>query len=480
MNVTTFVTVAATFFCSAAFAGELYEPTDPYELLRRLQAAEQRIELLEQDKTLGDPDGVRQVDYSWPNATEQKQFDATKKPTWKINGRIHLDSWWFPRTSAGIDFFENPLTGDDPEDRIQFRRIRLEMGGDILDSMLYRIQLDFNNPQTPEYKDVYIGFKNLPGNQTILFGSQKRPIGLDHLNSSRYNVFLERPLVVEAFNEDARRIGAAVYGYTDDELYHWRYGVFSLQNTRSTGRFIGDSLQLSGNARLSSSPWYDESSGGRGYFHWAVAGMAARPDGDVGVNDTNVNEARFRAIPELRSGSRWINTNRIAGAEAYEILALESIFNVGPLQVTGEYQFNWVQRDGTTAGTGPDLYFHGAYIYLSYFLTGEHIPYNRKRATIGRVQPFQNFFLVCDRCGDKQVGWGAWAIAARYSYLDLTDQDILGGVEQNLTLALNWYWTAYSKLQFNAVYGDIENHAPTGGFTSGNFWGLGTRMAIEF
>jgi phosphate-selective porin OprO/OprP len=45
--------------------------------------------------------------------------------------------------------------------------------------MLWRIQLDFNTPEDPEYKDVYIGFKELPWNHTILVGNQKRPLGLD-------------------------------------------------------------------------------------------------------------------------------------------------------------------------------------------------------------------------------------------------------------------------------------------------------------
>src|SRR5690606_10697989 len=101
-------------------------------------------------------------------------------------------------------------------------------------------------------------------------------------------------------------------------------------------------LQLSANARLASSPWYDETSGGRGYFHWAVSGMLARPDGDANPLDTNSNEGRFRTRPEARSDSRWIDTGRIPGAQWYEIVGLETIFNVGSLQIVGEYQSNWM------------------------------------------------------------------------------------------------------------------------------------------
>lgn len=415
-------------------------------------------------------------------ARDAEAAAAKKKPTFKIGGRVHFDTTWFPEASDGIGFFENPATGVDPETRIFFRRIRLEMGGDIFDTMLWRMQIDFNSPDTPEYKDVYVGFKNLPLNHTILIGNQKRPLGLDHLNSSRFNVFMERPLVVEAFNEDARRTGIAAYAYTDELDYTFRYGLYSLENTTLDGEYLGDSLQYSGNARISGNPWYDEGSDGRGYFHWAVSGMVARPDGDVDPNDTNANESRFRTRGELRSNRRWIDTGRIAGAEWYEIAGLEAIFNYGPLQITSEFQSTWMQRDNTTPGTGPDLNFHGAYVYAHYMLTGEHIPYNRQTSCINRLKPFQNFFLVDRLCNGDCVaaGWGAWGIGARLSYLDLTDKDIRGGREDNLTLGLNWWWTAYSKIQFNLVHGNIEQHRPVGGFTDGHFWGFTTRVQADF
>ncbi|TWT59012.1 Porin P precursor [Thalassoglobus neptunius] len=436
---------------------------------------EERLSLLEE--------GWDDLDSAWTKfheAEQKKKFDAAKKPTMSINGRIHADYWDFVHNSEGIGYFEHPDPMSDnygrpPEDRALFRRIRLEMKGDILETMLWRVQLDFNNPGTPEMKDVYLGFKELPFNQQLLIGNQKRPLGLDHLNSSRYNVFLERPFVVEAFNEDARRPGIAMYGYSDDELFTWRYGAYFLENIATDGRVIGQSNQMSLNGRLSSAPWYDEASGGRGYLHLAIAGMAARTDGDRNDSDTNQNEARFRTRVGARTDTRWLNTERIAAADHYEIIGLESIFNYGPLQLVSEYQHNWVQREGEE-----NLQFGGAYAYISYFLTGEHIPYDRKTSTIGRVKPFENFFLVDQCTGGCGTGWGAWNVALRYDYLDLSDDNVLGGVGEAWTSALNWHWTPYSKLQFDASYGEIDNHRPVDGFTSGNYFFFGTRFAVEF
>ena len=417
-------------------------------------------------------------------AAEAKKA-AKQKPTFKLGGRIHFDYWNFMENDPGIGFFENsnPAAadfGDDPEDRLLFRRIRLEMQGTLPENMLWRMQVDFNNPAVAEYKDVYFGWSELPGNHTFLVGNQKRPLGLDHLNSSRFNVFMERPFVVEAFNEDARRIGAAFYGVRDDQSANWRLGIYNLENTSTDGRYIGDSMQLGAYGRYAASPWYDETSGGRGYFHWAIAGAVAKPDGDTDASETNSNEGRFRTRPLARSDSRWLDTGAIAGADWYEVLAFETILNVGRFQFTAEYMANFMQRDNITPGTGDDLFFHGFYAYASYFLTGEHMTYDRESSTLGRVKPFENFFLVERLRGGTARGWGALQIAARYDYLDLTDSDIRGGVGSSTTLGLNWHWTAYSKIQANLIHGDISNHRPVGGFEGGDYWIGGLRYMCDF
>ena len=463
-------------------------PSDLNEALRRLSGVEERLRELEGGDAVrpagmsvfDEPGAVDSAAYPLcePDKVLQAAFqsNASKahKPTLEINGRIHLDHWSFADDSAGIHFFENPGTGVDPEDRIFFRRIRLRFQGKVFKNMLYRMQLDLHSPDDGEMKDVYIGFENLPILRTLLIGNQKRPLGLDHLNSSRFNVFIERPLVVEAFNEDARRVGIASYGVTEEEDYHWRYGMYAMENPIDDGEIIGDSRQWSVNGRLSASPWYEDK--GRDYFHWAVSGMVARPDGDADPRDTNANLGRFRTRAELRSNRRWIDTGPVAGAEWYEILGLEAIFNRGPLQIVSEYQFSWMQRDNDTPGTGADPFFHGAYVFAAYMLTGEHVPYSRKSGTIGRIKPSQNFSFA-NGCKD---GCGAWQAAVRYSYLDLTDKDIRGGVEHNVTFALVWYINANASLQFNTIYGDIRNHRSVGGFTSGHFTAIGTRLRLDF
>jgi phosphate-selective porin OprO/OprP len=427
---------------------------------------------------------IKALEGNWDNVAK-KEMAKTMKPSFRLGGRIHLDHWQFHNETEGIGFFENPSPtsanfGNDPADRFAFRRIRLEFEGDMPNNMLWRLQTEFATPENPQIRDVYLGWKNLPGNQRLQIGNQKRPIGLDHMNSSRYNVFTERPLVIEAFNEDARRLGIQMTGVRVDESLNWRYGIFNLENIQDSGEYLGDSMQLGCWGRLTGTPWYDKTSGGRGYLHLGVAGGIARPDGDVAATDANTNESRFRVRPEARSTNRWLDTGQIAGADWYEQLGLEAILNIGALQITSEYQGTFLQRDNVTGGGLPNVNFHGGYIYANYFLTGEHMPINRSTGTLARVKPLENFFLIDRASGGIGRGLGAISVAYRMSYLDLTSNDITGGESWSHTGALNWHWTSYAKMQMNLSYGKIEDRGPIGGFSDGDYWLAGTRFAIDF
>lgn len=397
---------------------------------------------------------------------------GSSKSTMKVSGRVHVDAWGFDPTGGDVPLL-NSRGGDpvDPQNRIGFRRLRFGVKGTIRDNMNYKIELELAGGNKSEFRDAYLGWTDLPVLQTLLLGNQKRPYGLDHLNSSRYNVFLERPFVIEANNQDARRLGLASYGYSDNLRWNWRYGVWNQQNVQGLGNYVGDHLQLEVAGRLASTLWYDDVSGGRGYMHMAISGAHA----DTAQNDTN--EARFRTRPEARSSNRWIDTNQIEGSDYYNLLGLETVVNVGPVQFVGEYQSVWVNRDFG----GEDVNFNGGYFYASYFLTGEHMPWDRKSGTLARIVPFQNFWMV-DRCdGGREAGWGAWQIAARYSKADYSDENVFGGVGESFTFGLNWYWNANARMQFNYINGKIGDR--TVGNTqdvSGDYDIYGVRWMVDF
>lgn len=392
--------------------------------------------------------------------------------TLKISGRVHLDYWDFSNTSGDIANMEGTQAAPlDPQNRFGFRRLRFGVSGKVKDNMLYKIESEFAGGNDVTFKDAYLGWSEVPFLRTVLLGNQKRPYGLDHLNSSRYNVFMERPYVIEAFNQDARRLGLASYGVSENQRYNWRWGVWNQRDVAGSGNYVSDSLQLEFAGRFANTIWYDECSGGRGYAHWAISGSYADPDGFGGAG----NEARFRTRPEARSSRRWLNTGRIDGADDYTLMGLEGVINLGRIQLVGEYQNTWVNR---VDGFGDQLDFHGGYLYVSYFLTGEHMPWGRESGTLARIKPFQNFWSVrgCDGC--VHSGWGAWQLAARYSKGDFTDSDIFGGVGESFTAGLNWYWNPNARMQFNYITGSIDDRYAT--LDNGDYDLFGTRFMIDF
>ena len=394
-------------------------------------------------------------------------YHGHKNPKLQLFGRIHLDYWSFPKVDDTLFPLEassaNP--SGNPQDRFVFRRMRVGVKGDLNDNMFYKFEGEFAGGVASSYRDAYLGFKNLPWFHTVIMGNQKRPYGLDHLNSSRHNIFIERPFIVEAFNQDSRRIGFTSNGVSDNQKWNWRYGYYNQELTQNKSGRINDKYAPEIASRLAHMPWYDESSGGRGYAHFAISGMAGIPQ----------DQARYRTRPEARSSGRWLDTSVIPGARSNYLMGLESAINMGPLNLTGEYMRVNVNRDDAV---GEDVSFDGYYAQAAFMLTGEHHPWNRKTGTLDRLKPFENAFSVRDCDGNIQRGLGAWEIAYRFSRADLDDFDILGGRSFSNTFGINWYWNPYARMQFIYINGEITSGA--GGDGQGDYEIFGVRWMVDF
>jgi hypothetical protein len=148
---------------------------------------------------------------------------------------------------------------------------------------------------------------------------------------------------------------------------------------------------------------------------------------------------------------------------------------VGPFQFTGEYMNIWLQRP---KASGRDLFFHGGYIYVAYFLTGEHIPWNRQLGILGRVRPFEEFFAL-RTCRDwKRLGFGAWQVAALLALAGAI-LSALEPADQTVTREVAWAvyeWVA-THTTHDGVFGDASS--PYRDVTSGIWqtilggWGWG-------
>jgi phosphate-selective porin OprO/OprP len=132
-----------------------------------------------------------------------------------------------------------------------------------------------------------------------------------------------------------------------------------------------------------------------------------------------------------------VDSGEIAAAHANE-LSLESVWGRGPFLFVGEYAQAWV-IDAPDAG---DPSFWGGSLVVSYVLTGEHRPYDKKVAYARRILP--------------QHTYGAFEVVGRYSRVDIADGAIEGGIFDRTTVGLNWWATRRWKVGFDYGYIDLD------------------------
>lgn len=378
-----------------------------------------------------------------------KEAAAAKKNAGKmsvnVDGRVYVDAVSFGQGAGSMATF------GDAQDTVQFRTARLGAFGEGFDVFNYKIEVDFaardsTDDQHTSFKDVYIGVKDLPWLNYVQIGHFKEPFSLEELTSSRYITFMERSTLNSAF-VPARNVGVASYHVSENERMTFAFGGFrSIKDTPPYA--ANDNGGYAFTMRATYLPWYDEATSGRGLLHLGL-GYSYRD-----VDDPN---QRIRVRPEVAVGPRVVDTGIITNVEDYHLLDPEIAFVYGPFSIQSEYLVAFYNRSA-----GADPTFHGAYVQMSYFLTGESRSYNREKGAFDRVKPIENFFRVRTCDGDVETGWGAWELAYRYSWLDLDDAGVLGGTTADHTFGINWYWNPYMRLMFNYVHAQVSpaNNAP--------------------
>jgi phosphate-selective porin OprO/OprP len=150
----------------------------------------------------------------------------------------------------------------------------------------------------------------------------------------------------------------------------------------------------------------------------------------------------------------------------------------GPLSLQSELFASTVDRTNGVSNN-----FYGAYGYVSYFLTRENRPYNRKLGVFDRVKPYENFFRVRTDDGCVTTGLGAWEVAYRFSCIDMLDGLTTTGAGRAVdhTVGLNWYMNPYTRVMFNYVHSqDTYNVKTAQTISGGTIDTLMVRFAMDF
>ncbi len=413
-------------------------------------------------------------------AALEKRMDAADKakkklPSVAVSGVFQADAVMFNQDDDSRDQYGSIQNG------AGFRRARLGAKGSVADNMNYFMQMDFGFFGRPTFTDLWVETTKVPVLGNVRVGQWKQPFGLETVSSFRYTTFMERSSTFQAF-VPFRHIGIGFYDHADDQNSTWALSYF-----RTGQDQFGDSLSKNGGnglaGRLTHLLWYG-GQGGDEYMHIG---------GGYYYNSPPRDTVRFRSIPEIFVGEFrpsadvgtsgqatpgvldgtpfFVDTGALNNVTVVNTFGLENLWVHGPLSVQGE----WMAAD-VNQRNNPSAILTGAYIQTGYFLTGEHRPYDRVAGAVDRVIPYHNLKF-------GSGGYGAVEVALRYSYLDLTDENIFGGEMDNLTAGINWYLNPYCKCVFNYIHSWVDGrdlNPPSFNPISSQTDAFGLRAQVDF
>ena len=392
------------------------------------QAVEEESEVLEgrrrgQEEIPDDPEQRERARLYWDYGPRFDAFDGDLSIV--VGGRVHVDGASFKEDDEINAAFGEPRPGFDA------RRAFLELGGVYkqveFNFWLSFADVDFENDRFSslfgsevDYRNVFIGVRNLPVVGGVRAGYFKEPFGLEETTSSNDITFMERSLT-DAFVK-RRNLGVMLHRrFTGERRIYAALGVYR-EATNDLETLDGRGVT----ARITGAPILAE--GGRELLHVGLSATYREPSNGL---------LRFLARPESAQAQVLADTGFFLAENDLRV-GLELGAVLGSLSLQSEAM---VAAPTGTMGSD-DPVFPSFYVMGSYVLTGEHRSYRPQVGAFGSVHPTRSF---------PEYGPGAWELTARYSYLDLDSEHIQGGVLHDVTAGLNWYLNQHARVMFNYI-----------------------------
>jgi phosphate-selective porin OprO/OprP len=156
------------------------------------------------------------------------------------------------------------------------------------------------------------------------------------------------------------------------------------------------------------------------------------------IGDVNNDTLQLRSKPEAFPAPYFIDTGKFPASSALAF-GPEIYYRPGRLLLGGEYYWQKVRSSETG-----NPWFYGGEAVLSWITTGEIRSYNLAGNYFREVSPDSTVV---------QGGPGAWAPLIKFSYSNLTNGPVQGGIFWRVTPMINWYLTDNMRLEFAYGYG---------------------------
>jgi phosphate-selective porin OprO/OprP len=357
-----------------------------------------------------------------PAVTFDERLLTVRSPDDAVNfhlgGRLHVDFG-----SGGSP----ALTNEFPQ-AVGVRRFWIEPKLTINKDLIFNLQYDPTSESTP-IDNLLLSYKGF-GDFTFTGGNFKEPISLDVLTSNNDIMFMERSLASALAPPNAGRSTGFAIG-THGENWTLAAGIFG-GNINSTVEHGGTAAAI----RATYAPILTSSE----VLQFGVAG-------DYRSLDQGGPEISFATTPEsFLFKSEFVNTGTIDGARAIGRLGFEFALADGPFRMQAEYIATHVGRSA-----GRDVTFQGGYAEAAWVINGKSPRYALDADVATEIGVFKR---VTPESGQRvsHGGIGVFEVAARYSAIDLTSEDVHGGFQQDVTLGLNWYPEPFIRLMANYVH----------------------------
>lgn len=349
----------------------------------------------------------------------------------------------------------SPPNGDILDNR-GFRRARLAGVGKVADNVSYMLEMDFAFPGRPSFMDVWLDIAKVPVLGNVRIGQFRQPFGMDDLTSIKELTFLERPLTQP--EGPFRQIGAEFYDHSDDENVTWAASAFGAGTDQFGGSFGDRGYGMA--SRITAVAAEDK--GADFLIHTGLGYSFVKNPFHVFEfrnNPEYVGPITFVGPPPTGLGVPFFTDTGLIPADNANLFNGELASTWGSWHAQSEFRYSLIDKS-----SGGSVGFPAFYAQTGYILTGEHRPYNKANAVLGRIKPRNPI----GKCG----GIGAWELACRYSWIDLNKAATIadasgiidpnrGGQLNNVTYGLNWYLNDFTKMQFNYISSDL-NRGPVG------------------
>jgi len=320
---------------------------------------------------------------------------------------------------GGDIFVDVPLNGEPADASVTLRRARLKYSRGFLNNWQLKLSADYSKDAGLEINDSYFTYK---GWKTILLtiGVDDPPFSLESVSDATGLTFMERSLAVQSLSE-RKAGGVTILKRTSSSILNADLVFFAPKR---------DDLQDVGQALV---------------LHYVHSPISFRNRDNIHLGgslsyriNANPDNTQFRSHPEIAvSDVYFVDTGTISGADKVIRTSLEASRVSGRLSWQSELLSTRVDRKGM-----PGVRFWGAYAYVSWFLTNDKRNYLEGYGKFGPLTPSKPLF---------KGGRGAFELAFRASYVDLSDKDVIGGEETNLSLGFNWYLNYNLRLMTNVI-----------------------------